>query len=92
MLAGLKALRENPIIRTFSAAGRASRSLPRASWWPQSRAVLRTAIVKPSCAGSICPRPADPALPSLFLIGDSTVRNGRGDGLTDWASGAGAIR
>jgi lysophospholipase L1-like esterase len=26
------------------------------------------------------PRPADPTLPSLFLIGDSTVRNGRGDG------------
>jgi len=26
------------------------------------------------------PRPADPALPSLFLVGDSTVRNGRGDG------------
>jgi len=26
------------------------------------------------------PRPANWALPSLFLIGDSTVRNGRGDG------------
>ena len=26
------------------------------------------------------PRPAEPALPTLFLIGDSTVRNGRGDG------------
>jgi lysophospholipase L1-like esterase len=26
------------------------------------------------------PRPSNPALPSLFLIGDSTVRNGRGDG------------
>jgi lysophospholipase L1-like esterase len=26
------------------------------------------------------PRPANPALPTLFLIGDSTVRNGRGDG------------
>lgn len=25
-------------------------------------------------------RPADPKLPSLFLVGDSTVRNGRGDG------------
>ena len=24
--------------------------------------------------------PANPALPTLFLIGDSTVRNGRGDG------------
>lgn len=26
------------------------------------------------------PRPANASLPSLFLIGDSTVRNGRGDG------------
>lgn len=26
------------------------------------------------------PRPADSRLPSVFLIGDSTVRNGRGDG------------
>ncbi len=26
------------------------------------------------------PEPADPKLPSLFLIGDSTVRNGAGDG------------
>ncbi len=26
------------------------------------------------------PRPANEALPTLFLIGDSTVRNGRGDG------------
>lgn len=26
------------------------------------------------------PRPANPRLPTLFLIGDSTVRNGRGDG------------
>ncbi len=26
------------------------------------------------------PTPANPALPTLFLVGDSTVRNGRGDG------------
>jgi lysophospholipase L1-like esterase len=26
------------------------------------------------------PEPADPKLPTLFLVGDSTVRNGRGDG------------
>jgi acetyl esterase/lipase/lysophospholipase L1-like esterase len=26
------------------------------------------------------PEPADPTLPSLFIIGDSTVRNGQGDG------------
>jgi lysophospholipase L1-like esterase len=27
------------------------------------------------------PRPANASLPSLFLVGDSTVRNGRGDGV-----------
>ena len=34
------------------------------------------------------PQPANPALPSLFLIGDSTVRNGHGDGATgQWGWG-----
>lgn len=34
------------------------------------------------------PEPADPKLPSLFLIGDSTVRNGRGDGANgEWGWG-----
>ena len=30
--------------------------------------------------GQRLPEPRDPKLPTLFLIGDSTVRNGRGDG------------
>jgi len=33
-----------------------------------------------STAGLRLPEPRDPKLPTLFLIGDSTVRNGRGDG------------
>jgi lysophospholipase L1-like esterase len=34
------------------------------------------------------PRPENPALPSLFLIGDSTVRNGRGNGANNqWGWG-----
>lgn len=33
------------------------------------------------------PEPADPKLPSLFLIGDSTVRNGRDDGQGKGADG-----
>jgi lysophospholipase L1-like esterase len=34
------------------------------------------------------PRPANPKLPSLVLIGDSTVRNGRGDGVNgQWGWG-----
>ncbi|MET0983585.1 MAG: rhamnogalacturonan acetylesterase [Telluria sp.] len=34
----------------------------------------------PARAQVALPEPANPALPSLILIGDSTVRNGRGDG------------
>jgi len=35
----------------------------------------------------ILPEPANPALPTLFLIGDSTVRNGRDDGQGKGADG-----
>lgn len=35
----------------------------------------------------ILPEPANPALPTLFLIGDSTVRNGRDDGQGKGAEG-----
>lgn len=39
------------------------------------------AAVEPDAIGWLnLPEPAAPGLPSLFLIGDSTVRNGRGDG------------
>jgi lysophospholipase L1-like esterase len=34
----------------------------------------------PDLARLHLPEPANPSLPTLFLIGDSTVRNGRGDG------------
>lgn len=39
------------------------------------------AAVKPDAIGWLnLPEPRDPMLPTLLLIGDSTVRNGRGDG------------
>jgi lysophospholipase L1-like esterase len=38
------------------------------------------APLNPATAGGRLPVPANPNLPTLFLIGDSTVRNGRGDG------------
>lgn len=39
------------------------------------------AALEPDAIGWLnLPEPAAPVLPSLFLIGDSTVRNGRGDG------------
>lgn len=82
VVAGLKALRENGIVKTFSAAGR---EIPIAS----PDAILMPHLKRPSFATDRedflhwlnLPDPADPALPDLFLIGDSTVRNGRGDGI-----------
>lgn len=38
-------------------------------------------------AAGVMPEPANPALPSLILIGDSTVRNGRDDGQGKGAEG-----
>jgi lysophospholipase L1-like esterase len=82
VVAGLKALRENAIIKTFSAEGREVPNAP-------PEAVLMPHLKRPSFATERedflhwlnLPDPADPKLPSLFLIGDSTVRNGRGDGI-----------
>ena len=69
VIAGLKALPGGRLDRFFSAKGAetapAAADLARA---PDFLAWLRL------------PSPANPGLPSLFLIGDSTVRNGRGDG------------
>ena len=81
VIAGLKAVRENAVIRTFSAEGRGIEIAP------ASFVVLPKLKLPPTSdrEGFLrwlnLPEPADPALPSLFLIGDSTVRNGRGDGV-----------
>lgn len=45
-----------------------------------------TAALAQGAAG-VMPEPANPALPSLILIGDSTVRNGRDDGQGKGAQG-----
>ncbi len=37
-------------------------------------------VARPATTRRPLPVPADPALPTLFFIGDSTVRNGQGDG------------
>ncbi len=81
VIAGLKAVRENAIIRTFSAEGRAIEIAP-----PNIVVLPRLKLPPQSAHDEFMhwlnlPDPADPALPSLFLIGDSTVRNGRGDGI-----------
>jgi lysophospholipase L1-like esterase len=81
VISGLNALRENAIIRTFSAAGRA---VPIG----QPSVILMPHLKRPPGSDREAflrwlnlPDTADPALPSLWLIGDSTVRNGRGDGI-----------
>jgi lysophospholipase L1-like esterase len=81
VIAGLKALHENGIIRLFSSAGRA---IEVAS--PDAVLAPHLSIPRPKTSTEFAkwlnlPEPADPQLPDLFLIGDSTVRNGRGDGV-----------
>jgi rhamnogalacturonan endolyase len=80
VVSGLKGLRDQSLFRCLSAAGRA---IPTAD--PTAVSVARQ---PPRRGGEPAdfqrwlnlPEPGDPALRSLFLVGDSTVRNGRGDG------------
>jgi lysophospholipase L1-like esterase len=82
MIAGLKALRENAIIRTFSAAGRdVTMAPPGAVLMPHLKHAPFAVDREDFLHWLNLPDPAIPALPDLFLIGDSTVRNGRGDGV-----------
>jgi lysophospholipase L1-like esterase len=76
VVAGLKGLPTNPFgkVEPYSAKGLAVEASP------------LTVLDAPKPAARVArerkplPVPANPALPSLFLIGDSTVRNGLGDG------------
>jgi lysophospholipase L1-like esterase len=68
VVAALKNLNGAPFARTFSAQGQAVAPAPIAT------------TVNATRARRPLPVPADPKLPTLFLIGDSTVRNGQGDG------------
>lgn len=53
-----------------------------------ARQALPAAVnTDPARAQVVLPVPANPALPSLILIGDSTVRNGRDDGQGKGAAG-----
>ena len=54
----------------------------------QTAQPLPTAVnTDPARAQVTLPEPVNPALPSLILIGDSTVRNGRDDGQGKGAAG-----
>jgi len=83
VVTGLKGLRDQSLIRCLSGAGRTVRTAP-----PTNVVVgQRTGPARGPGANPAdfprwlnLPEPGDPSLPSLFLIGDSTVRTGRGDG------------
>jgi lysophospholipase L1-like esterase len=66
VVAGLKGLKDCPLVAFLSAKGQAADPYP----VPLNQDLARLRL----------PVPANPDLPTLFLIGDSTVRNGRGDG------------
>jgi lysophospholipase L1-like esterase len=76
VVAGLKALAAFPLDRFMGAKGLEVPLAAGAAHSPDKFAWLHL------------PTPADPKLPTLFLIGDSTVRNGRGDGVNgQWGWG-----
>lgn len=57
-----------------------SAALPAAAQQPAPQALPAAVNTDPARAQVTLPEPANPALPSIILIGDSTVRNGRDDG------------
>jgi lysophospholipase L1-like esterase len=65
VVALLKTLKDNPLGKYLSELGEGVEAVS-----AQTSATPRRPL----------PVPADPKLPTLFLIGDSTVRNGQGDG------------
>ncbi|MBZ5581772.1 MAG: rhamnogalacturonan acetylesterase [Acidobacteriia bacterium] len=65
VVAGIRGLRASPLAAFLNARGQAVAPYP----------------LRPLPPNLVLKEPKDPALPTLFLIGDSTVRNGsRGDG------------
>jgi len=77
VVAGLKALGNHPLDRFMAAKGLEVQT-----------AAASTAVLPDFIASLHLPVPANPKLPTLFLIGDSTVRNGRGDGVNgQWGWG-----
>jgi lysophospholipase L1-like esterase len=67
VVAGIKGLKNSLLVNYLSDKGRAVEATPQATNANQAQ---RRPL----------PEPANPKLPTLFLIGDSTVRNGQGDG------------
>lgn len=85
VVAGLRAMPNSPFTPFLSDKGNAAAFVPLATTKIQTPLQPMTA---PAKTKTPLPVPADPALQTLFLIGDSTVRNGQGDGATgQWGWG-----
>lgn len=82
VVSGLKGLREQSIIRTLSLSGRmVPAAVPADVWVPTQPPPRGGGGGADTFAKWLnLPEIADPKLPTVFLIGDSTVRNGRGNG------------
>ena len=76
------------LLRAFIALVLACALLPGCASKAGQAPVLAAAVnTDPARAQVTLPEPANPALPSIILIGDSTVRNGRDDGQGKGAAG-----
>lgn len=65
VVAGLKGLKDSPFIKYLS---------------EQGEGIEAISLAQSAAPRKPLPVPANPKLPTLFLIGDSTVRNGQADG------------
>jgi lysophospholipase L1-like esterase len=81
VIAGFKAIHEYALINALSAKGRTIETGPAKYALPPKLPVPRGAAREVFQRWLNLPDVQDPALPTVFLIGDSTVRNGRGDGV-----------
>jgi lysophospholipase L1-like esterase len=81
IVSGLKGLREQSIIRLLSLSGRMVPTAVPSYVYVYPQPPTRGGGGQTGMADWIqLPEPADPKLPNIWLIGDSTVRNGRGNG------------
>ena len=81
VISGIRALHEYALINALSPAGRTVDVAPAKYALPPKLAVPKGQAPEIFDAWLNLPDVPDPRLPSIFLIGDSTVRNGRGDGV-----------
>jgi lysophospholipase L1-like esterase len=81
VIAGIKALHEYTLINAMTATGRAIDVGPAQYAAAPKLAVPRGAAPDIFNRWLNLPEVPDTKLPTIFLIGDSTVRNGRGDGV-----------